>query len=176
MLTSIDANLALPYWNRPAVDRLLRAGVVFGSQPAQIPPSSEAAKRGLRYERKVLASAARRWGLRFAPQPSFFFQTCNKRGRAILDGLVLLGDLRALVIEVKTQFSADAWYQVHKFYLPIVREALPGQDVRGLVVCRNFDPWVKLPKEPRLVDSPEQVFADPSTDSLCVLISRDGRL
>lgn len=168
---------ALPYFRRTlGPDRLLRAQVDFEMRGSLAPPpTSESGKRGLRYERKVLASLAQRYGLRVAPQLPFLFQTNSKRGRAVVDGLVLLDPGRALVVEVKTAFSADAWYQVHKFYLPIVREALPGLDVRGLVLCQNFDPWVKVPKEPRLVDSPEAVF-DASTDSLCVLISRDGSL
>lgn len=171
---------ALPYFRRTlGPDRLLRAQVDFEMRGSLAPPpTSESGKRGLRYERKVLASLAQRYGLRVAPQLPFFFQTNSKRGRAVVDALVLLpshGEPQALVVEVKTAFSADAWYQVHKFYLPIVREALPGLDVRGLVLCQNFDPWVKVPKEPRLVDSPEAVF-DASTDSLCVLISRDGSL
>jgi len=122
-----------------------------------------------------LTSLNLRFGLSASPQLPFFFQTCSKRGRAILDGFVLLGSLRALVVEVKSQFSADAWYQVHKFYLPIAREALPGLDVRGLIITQSFDPWVKVPKEPRLVDSPEAVF-DARKDDLCVLISRNGSI
>ena len=180
MLTSIDTNLALPYWNRPAVDRLLHAGVDWeraasslgGASPSSL---SESAKRGLRYERKVLTSLHHRLGLRNLSQLPFFFQTNSKRGRAIIDGLVLLGSCRALVVECKLQFSADAWYQVHKFYLPIVREALPGLDVRGLIITASFDPWVKVPKEPRLVDSPEAVY-DARKDDLCVLISRNGSI
>ena len=181
MIATIGANdqrPALPYFNRRLhVEELnlLRAQVDFelsGSLPP--PPVSESAKRGLRYERKVLHSLGSRYGVQCAAQLPFFFQTCSKRGRAIVDALVLLPGRRALVVECKTQFSADAWYQLHKFYLPIVSDALRGWVVRGLVVTASFDPWVKVPMEPRLVDSPEAAF-DARTSDLCVLISRNGR-
>ena len=169
---------ALPYFNRrfaAAELNLLRAQVDFELKgPLPPKPGSESAKRGLRYERKVLHSLGSRFGCACAPQLPFFFQTNAKRGRAIIDALVVLPGRRALVVEVKTQFSADAWYQLHKFYLPIVQDALCGWTCRGLVVTASFDPWVKVPMEPRLVDSPEAAF-DARTSDLCVLISRNGR-
>jgi len=181
MITTIvaaDQMPALPYFRRTlrlGDQNLLNAGVDFelsGSLPP--PPVSESAKRGLRYERKVLHSLGLRFGCACAPQLPFFFQTCGKRGRAVVDALVLLPGRRALVVECKSQFSADAWYQLHKFYLPIVSDALRGWTCRGLVVTASFDPWVKVPTEPRLVDSPEAAF-DARTSDLCVLISRNGR-
>jgi hypothetical protein len=177
-IVASDQMPALPYFRRTFVAaelNLLRAQVDFelsGSLPP--PPVSESAKRGLRYERKVLHSLGLRYGCGCAPQLPFFFQTCSKRGRAIVDALVLLPGRRALVVECKAQFSADAWYQLHKFYLPIVSDALRGWTCRGLVVTASFDPWVKVPTEPRLVDSPEAAF-DARIGDLCVLISRNGR-
>lgn len=168
-----------PYFNRRLGGSLLQASVDFGagaSQAARTPSaSSEATKRGLRYERRVLRSFSAAHGCRFVAQLPFSFQTCAKRGRAIPDGLLLseAGDA-VCIVEVKLHHCADAWQQLTQFYLPIVREALAPLRVCCLEVCSSYDPWVKLPGPVRLLADPSEAFE--TREGFAVLVTRKGDL
>ena len=150
------------------------------SAPLHTKPNrgSAAAKRGLRFESRVLAAFAARYGCRFVPQLSLSFQTNSKVGRAILDGLLLSQCGRKLcIVEVKLSHCVDVFYQVQKFYLPILEDATRGafERIVFLEVCRNFDPWVKCPLEPRIISSPDDAF-EASEGVLPVIVTRDGEL
>lgn len=173
--STVSGGAATPYFNRRLDERILQASIDFGAASNLPRPSSEAAKRGLRFERKVLSALHSAFDGRFASQLPFSFKTQSKRGRAILDGLLLSRDGSALcLIEVKSIHCADAWHQLENFYLPIVRDAVRGVfRICLLEVVRVFDPWVRLPKAVALVSNPEEAF-EASESFLPVLATRDG--
>ncbi len=121
--------------------------------------ASEATKRGLRFEAKVHAALTTRYGRRFLPSPSFSFQTNSRRGRAIPDGLLLGPDNQLAIIEIKYTHTEAAWWQLERFYLPIVREVFRFFRPVSVEICHVYDPWVKLPKPVALVYDLEEVFA-----------------
>lgn len=130
------------------------------AQPKGAPATtaSEATKRGLRFEAKVHAVLTLRYGRRFLPSPSFSFQTNSRKGRCIPDGLLLGSDNQLAVIEVKYTHTEAAWWQLEKFYAPIVKEAFRFQRIVCAEICHVYDPWVKLPKAVALVYDLEEAF------------------
>lgn len=143
-----------PYFTRQLTSPLLDARICFGSSATLPGPRSEAAKRGVRFERKVADSLSQSFRTRFVSNLPFSFQTSAKRGKAIPDGLLFTEREEVVLIEVKYQHCADAWWQLERFYLPIVREALRVFRVVPLEICSIYDPWVKLQKSVALVESP----------------------
>ena len=159
-----------PYFRRSAAG-LLSASIGFGEQARLPPPQTEATKRGVRFEEKVVRSLTRSYPSFVSGLP-FYFQTCTKRGKAIPDGLLFSEEWKALlVVEVKLRHCGDAWQQLVQFYLPIVSESLRGV-VRAvpLEICKYYDPQVKLPKPTAFVGSLEEALSVRTEAYLPVLI------
>lgn len=149
-----------PYFKRE-LKGLLRASVDWSGQYRPIPtrPSQASARAGLRYERLVLRGLAAAFPGTFISHLPFSFQTAAKRGWAIPDGLLFDFDRKVVLLcEIKLSHSGDAWYQLYKFYLPIVQEALPVFRVVPVEICRTYDPWVKLPKPVSLLTRLSDAF------------------
>lgn len=164
-----------PYFNRSALG-LLNAQVGFDLKWNPPKPGFEAARRGLRFERKVVAWFTATYPTRFVAGLPFTFQTNRKRGTAVPDGLLFSPDWRSCcIVEVKLTHCADAWWQMEAFYKPIVQEALRTFKVVCLEVCKSYDPWVKLPRPSELLSSVEDVF-QAREDVCCVMATRDGGL
>ena len=140
------AQVSHPYFRR-SVTNLLNARAEFGAVAWSPPCTTAATKRGARFEEKVVASLSAAYGTQFLAGLPFSFQTCSKRGRAIPDGLLFSSDWKSVVVvEIKLRHSGDAWWQLERFYLPIVRESLRPLNVTTLEVCRYYDPAVRLPR------------------------------
>lgn len=144
-------------------DRVLQARIEFASSailPRRVAAKqTESTKRGLRFEARVTAALHSAFPARFVSQLPFSFQTNSKRGRAIPDGILLSQRERAAcIIEIKARHTSDAWWQLERFYAPIIREALPGFRICLLEICGVYDPAVKLPKAAALLERPEDVF------------------
>lgn len=117
--------------------------------------SSPAAKRGLRFEAKVLRGLEKTYGVKhFIPHLTFVFEEemgadCRpgQRGTAIPDGLLFSSDFRqVLLLEIKLRHSGDAWYQTNRFYRPIVQKAFGNLvEVIPVEIVHLYDPRVKLP-------------------------------
>ena len=130
------------------VGALAGAHAQFGQVLKQPASTSPTAQRGIRFEKKVLGFLTSTFGIRFSPGLPFAFQElCGKHGRAVPDGLLFSPDWRSVtVIEVKLRHTGDAWFQLNKFYLPIVRRAFPALQVSGLEICALYDPVQRLPQ------------------------------
>lgn len=156
---STDAAPVHSYFRRE-VGPLARAQLHLG-QYSQLPrPTSHAALKGLRYEKKVLAFLLKRFGNRLVPGPLFTFSEYpNETKRAYPDALLFDFESRAAcVLEVKFRHTGDAWWQLNRFYLPIVRAALPMFRICGLEVTASYDPSQRLPQKVAFLDSLESVF------------------
>lgn len=150
---------AHPYFKRE-LKGLLRASVDWSGQYRPIPtrPSRASARAGLRYERLVLGGLAAAFPGTFISHLPFSFQA-SKHGWAIPDGLLFDFDRKAvLLLEVKLSHSGDAWYQLNKFYLPIVKEALKCFRVVPVEICKSYDPWIVLPNPVVLLPRLEEAF------------------
>lgn len=163
-----------PYFKRRLEGSLLSARVAWGRSAPVPKPQSAAAKRGLSYERKVLKTLEGNFPRRFVSQLPFTFRTQAKTGWAIPDGLLFDFDARrVLLIEIKLSHSADAWWQLERFYLPIVAEALRAFTVIPVEICRTFDPAVRLTKAPVLLTGVCEAF-EAREDSHLILATRTG--
>lgn len=51
----------------------------------------------------------------------------------------------AIVVEVKLRWHPDAWWQLERLYLPVLRHGLPGRELHSLCICGSYDPAVAAP-------------------------------
>lgn len=141
------------------------ATIDFGAKVNLPRPKAAAAKLGLRFEGKVLASLQKKYLQAFTTGVPISFQ--RKHGEfyqrpetAIPDGLLIQESSKTLlVVEIKLRHSVDAWSQLNRFYLPLLRGVFGNSLVlRTLEICRFYDPGVKLPVEKELVLSLEEAL------------------
>jgi hypothetical protein len=99
-------------------------------------------KRGLAFQRKValqLDRIAQDINAKVEHEPWFNFIDRNGLGSAVPDELFHYGPV-TVVIEVKLSWVPNARQKLLGLYVPLVMVAYPGQQVRGLVVCKNLRP------------------------------------
>ena len=170
-------SLVHSYFKREA-GPLERAQLLLGEH-SQLPrPASQAALNGVRYEKKVLASLLKTFGNRVLPGPVFRFKAQDGfSGRAIPDALLFSPDFRSCcVVEVKLRHTGDAWHQLNRFYLPIVRKALPWCRVCGLEITSSYDPFQNLPQRVAFVENVEGAFETREAfPPVMILTARDLR-
>lgn len=98
---------------------------------------TEAQKRGLRYEARVLAHLrllAKAWGLNSRLKPWVRYRLSGDwRLRWAQPDFVLEGESFALVVEVKRIYRPGAEAELEGLYAPLVRSLLPTRPVLGLL-------------------------------------------
>jgi hypothetical protein len=68
------------------------------------------------------------------------------------DGLLFRPQDRQIVIlEAKIKHTPDAYFQLERLYLPVIRLAFPGWEVLTCEVVRWYDPAVEFPAPHSLV-------------------------
>lgn len=87
--------------------------------------------------------------------PWYQYLDRSSRRRYCQPDFLLLHEFEALVVvEAKLRWTADAWWQLTKLYLPVLRRVHPGvSSLLRLTVCRSYDPSVWIPEEVVLVDA-----------------------
>jgi len=115
-------------------------------------------KKGLRYEKKALDFLEKQLSAlgTFIREPCFRFFDGIRTRFCYPDALLLLPNRCALLIEVKTRHTYDAWWQLCELYAPVVRKAL-GLELRLLEVTAAFDPGVRLPQR-RVLETVEEAI------------------
>lgn len=108
---------------------------------------------GVRYEKKVHGMLDGMYGECYFSSPWFLFQEAGApRARWCQpDGLLILPKAgRIIIVEVKYQHTSDAWWQLRKLYLPVVRKAF-GDDWTYDVceVVKWYDPAIQFPERVR---------------------------
>ena len=93
---------------------------------------------------------------------------------AIPDALIFDRDT-LLVVEIKLRHSADAFHQLERFYLPIVRKALPHFRVVPLEIVHFYDPRVRLAKPQLILKEPSEAFSLRSHVHPVLIADKDGR-
>ena len=165
-----------PTYFKRKVDRVAWAALDFGSTHQMPKVRKASAKAGLKFEDKVCKELQAAFGPRFARAVPISFQeehshSFSRPAFAIPDGLLLSGDGRSLLcIEIKLRHSSDAWFQLNRFYLPILRRVV-GNSLRlfGAEICLHYDPAARVPVEKTIVSKLEDAFkADPKMH--CVLL------
>ena len=156
-----------PTYFKRTVGEVASAQLNFG-QTVNLPrPKRGAAKLGLRFEKQVLDQLSLRFTDRLATGVPISFQEFPLNGQysrpstAIPDAFLLSADRKSLcVIEIKLRHSTDAWFQLGRFYLPLMRKILGGSHIlKSLEICRYYDPGVKLPARKEVILNMEDVFS-----------------
>lgn len=115
--------------------------------------STPAQEAGNKYEARWHSAANVLWGPSYVhfEDRQFSFQ-CDSGWRVCRpDGILFVGQ-RAFVFEVKIRHTADAWWQLHHLYLPVLRVYDPRYRYIPVEVSKNFDPDVRFPGTTTPVD------------------------
>lgn len=130
---------------RPIVGTIRNVGV--GGKRFSNHGSSPAQKAGLRYETRVHAELAGRFGYDYVEAPVFSFEDDLGRRSCVPDAL-LKRPSRIVLIEIKSQHMPEAWWQLRKLYEPVIRAA--GNKDKKIIlveVCRSLDIQMPFPEE-----------------------------
>lgn len=114
-----------PQGFRPA-GRVLSANF---SQPPALRKRRYTGRRleGVRYEKKVHAYLEEFYGERYIPSPWIRFFTEGAWRWCQPDAILIdLEHGRITIVEIKYQFTSDAWWQVKHLYEPVLRVMFPA--------------------------------------------------
>lgn len=140
-----DPSTALipPAFFRPAVG--IRAVKETPYTPKVGRPTA-AQKVGLKYEANFHRAATAFFGTHYRTFQTRQLSFMDAHGWRVCrpDGVYLDGDTIYL-FEVKIRHTADAWWQLHRLYKPVLEQLAPGKRIICIEVCRNFDPAVHFP-------------------------------
>ena len=67
---------------------------------------------------------------------------------------------RLVVLEIKYQHTAGAWWQLMELYAPVLRRLLPEWRLDLVEVCKWYDPAISFPVRPRMLASLEDARDD----------------
>lgn len=134
--------------------------------------ASGAQKAGLAYQRRVLDHlSVLVSGGALVPSPWYCYVDSGGARRYCQPDAIHEYDSspRALVCEIKLRWTADAWWQLRKLYLPVLSRAyLPSRLLIPLCICRSYDPSVAIPEAVNLIEDLEAA----SPDQFNVLVIR----
>lgn len=109
---------------------------------------SGAQKAGLAYQKKVVKWAFEtNHGFALEVSPWFAFTDDSDSRHYCQPDLLFISGLSILVAEVKLRWTADAWWQLRKLYLPVLAKVFPKQTLIPLCICKSFDPSVIVPEK-----------------------------
>ena len=120
--------------------------------------------QGIRYERRAHAYLTERFGQRYVPSPWFSFSPLGDGGGTRWcqpDGLLFdIQKGRVTVLEIKYQHTADAWWQLTRLYLPVLRAALGNEwELLRCEVVKWYDPATLFPEAPVMTHRIENLGA-----------------
>lgn len=196
--SSVAGRRAVPLPPPPAYLKLPPSDIHWAHRTSETPHANKRSRRspaqraGLAYQRKVeeYLTVSRRGGaLDVGP---WFVYSCHDRVRRYCQPDVLIlrpggaeGGISSplpaegphakrasaasiTVCEIKLRWTPDAWWQLRKLYLPVLRAASPAATLIPLVICRSFDPALPQGEPVRFVDNEEEA----SPDAFNVLVLR----
>lgn len=99
--------------------KLMATGPFQGGKRTRV---SGARAAGIRYEKKVHDEMLRRYRKFYINNVWFKYFDGDRARWCQPDGLMIdAGQGQIIIVEVKYQHTGDAWWQLHKLYLPVVR-------------------------------------------------------
>lgn len=130
-----------------------RAWPSSGGPFTSTPQGRTAAQRaGLRYERKVHEYLSSQYGEAYVA--SQWFRYCKRGGSPRWcqpDGILHLGNM-AVIFEIKSRFTADAWWQLRGLYAPVVSLAFRPKLLGLCLIVRRYDPMTQFPEQCCVID------------------------
>lgn len=126
---------------------------------------SGAQKAGLAYQKRVIEFLVRTCACSsLASGPWYFYSDASGR-RSYCQPDALAFDIQGVfesvaVVEIKLRWTVDAWYQLRQLYIPVLSAALPGKTFLPVVICRSYDPAIRIGEPVHLIDGLEEAQAD----------------
>ena len=169
----------------PPPRRFHPAGEVISAEfitpPAFVVPrrsKNPARASGVRYEKKVFKYLSETYPEECVIAPWIRFESGGGTKPSYCQPDTILLDIRRgtiTVVEIKIKHTSDAWWQVRRLYLPVVR-CIFGSDWEYIAVeiTKWFDPHTKFPERFEFVDASDD-FAKLSPDKFHVYIWNEGR-
>lgn len=111
-------------------------------------------RRGQLYEKKVIAHLDEILPLPVLPGPWIEFQERDAERTRFCqpDGLIFdPWEGICILLEIKYQHTADAWWQLYHLYRPVVEYLFPLYAVRLVEVVKWYDPLTPFPERPALL-------------------------
>jgi hypothetical protein len=160
MTLSATARIPVQYSRRAAghISSAYRAPRV-SFVPGKKPRSSYAKRLGITYQKKVEVRLCTELS-RVELQPHFRFVSGGVAQSAFPDAMIDLGS-SIVLIEIKLKHTYDAWAQLTRLYLPILKYMYPGTPIRRLEICKNYDPAIILPEPFDLIQDLGEWIAKP---------------
>lgn len=115
-------------------------------------------RQGIQYEKAVHEYLGVMFGDFYLPNPWLKFFTEGKWRWCQPDGLIFRPDQgRIVIVEVKYQHTADAWFQVRQLYQPLIQAIFPPRlwAVDAVEVVKWYDPLTIFPERVVLASSPD---------------------
>lgn len=119
---------------------------------------------GIRYERRVQKYLCDLYGDCYLPGPWLSFYDVGDQRICQPDGILFdLKNGRIILIEIKLRHCEEAYWQLHKLYLPLLRQMFPYSlwDICCLEIVRWYDPaivWpVKTLLRENILDTPSSI-------------------
>lgn len=163
------AGRSLGSYPPPPVYLRLPQGEISHASPASNPFAgrrshrSGAQKAGLAYQKRVGAWLTASVGASSVLAGSWYSYTdCSNRRGYCQPDFILSHEFETLVVvEAKLRWTADAWWQLTKLYLPVLRSVHRGlPSLLRLTVCRSYDPAIRIEEPVNLIDTLGEVRPD----------------
>lgn len=139
---------ACPSWLTPvralvAAHATTARGLARGGGSGRV--SAGARAEGKRFERKVLADLVERFPFLLV-EPGFAFRDAFGARFCYPDALLRFNDA-TVIVEIKHRGHqlGDAWWQLERYYRPVIEAVYPADPVRSLAIVRAVDPAVRVP-------------------------------
>ena len=122
--------------------------------------SSGVQKAGLAYEKKLDAFLRNSYPpASMVSHPWLWYIDGSGVRRYCQPDFLLYHPSYIVVAEAKLRWTSDAWWQLRRMYLPVLR-LVYAQELRPLVICRSYDPAVQISEPVRLCDGTQDCTAD----------------
>lgn len=122
---------------------------------------SGAQKAGLAFQKHVVKWAGERNDLFLEVGPWFAFTDDSDSRHFCQPDLLIRVNGLVLVCEIKLRWTADAWWQLRKIYLPVLEKFWPTSSFAPVCLCKSFDPAVSFPEEIQIRSELEECTTSP---------------
>lgn len=116
--------------------------------------------QGVRYEKRVQEHLQELFPHTYVPSPWIHFLADGRWRWCQPDGLIVDAERgRIIVVEVKYSHTPEAWWQVERLYLPVLRLCFEPRlwTFERCEVVKWFDPAVQFPEEIELTPEVDRV-------------------
>lgn len=98
---------------------------------------------GLKYEQEFLNYLRKTYELCLV-RPHIHFRDAGAY-RTVIPDAIIWDDHSYIIIEVKSQHMPEAWWQLNELYIPVLKTHFYHSRIRGLEVCKKYDPQMPWP-------------------------------